>query len=108
MLHLHTWSPPIPCGMFYLTLAYGVIRFDIIPLIPLLCLKSTKRKLFILGIQKGAPKGALIELLDITYLILNYRKRHYLYIELFRITFLQCEAIGYILLHVQNEQVHQS
>ena len=63
---------------------------------------------FILGIQKSAPKGALIGLLDITYLILNYRKRHYLYIELFRITFLQCEAIGYILLHVQNEQVHQS
>ncbi len=58
--------------------------------------------------KKGAPKGALIGLLDITYLILSYKKRHYLYIELFRITFLQCEVIDYILLHVQNEPVRQS
>ena len=53
-------------------------------------------KFFILSIQKGAPKGALIGLLDITYLISSYRKRHYLYIVLFRITFLQYEAIGCI------------
>ena len=46
--------------------------------------------------KKGAPKGALIELLAKTIFILSYRKRHYLYIVLFRTTFLQCEAIDCI------------
>lgn len=51
----------------------------------------------ILGhIKKGAPKGALIGLLAKTIFILSYRKRHYLYIVLFRITFLQYEAIDCI------------
>lgn len=84
-------------------------RFRHQPLNPSFILKIHEAKTFLfLDIQKSAPKGALIGLLDITYLILSYKKRHYLYIELFRITFLQCEVIDYILLHVQNEPVRQS
>ena len=84
-------------------------RFRHPPQNPFFIFKNPRSEnFFILRIQKGAPKGALIGVLDITYLILSCRIRHYLYIELFRITFLQCEAIDCILLHVQSELVHQS
>ena len=84
MLRLHTWSPPIPCGMFLPHTSVWRYRFRHQPLNPSFIFKIHEAKTFLfLGIQKGAPKGALIGLLDITYLILSYRKRHYLYIELF-------------------------
>lgn len=84
-------------------------RFRHSPQNPFFIFKNPRSENFLFyAYKKGAPKGALIGLLDITYLILSCKIHHYLYIELFRITFPQCEAIGYILLHVQNEQVHQS
>ena len=43
---------------FYLTLAYGVIGFDIIPKIPFLFLKIHEAKTFLfLSIQKRRPEG---------------------------------------------------
>ena len=52
----------------------------------------------LIGVKKNhrLSRWVAFELLAKTIFILSYRKRHYLYIVLFRITFLQCEAIDYI------------
>ena len=85
-------------------------RFRHQPLNPSFIFKNPRSENFsIFRHTKKAPRRApLLKLLDKSYLILSYKKRHCLYIVLFRKAFLQCEAIDYILLHVQNEPVHQS
>ena len=63
MLRLHTWSPPIPCGMFLPHTSVWRYRFSTSSPKSFLFLKIHEAKTFLfLGHSKRRPEGALIGL----------------------------------------------